>query len=155
MTMLLFLLGVYTTPLVNLCFVATSRQLSRGTGLLEEVIKRTWLPLDTYAVSGQSEAPHPLPGLGMYILLTVSIARAIFKDTTLRDQWTVETIWTLNATKASVFFLIFKNFWSSPTARGILVLWPGMEPMLPVLEAWSLNHWTTREVPLYQLLRYY
>ena len=53
-------------------------------------------------------SPHPLPGLGMYILPSVSIARAIFKDTTLGDQWTVETIWTLNPTKASIYFFNFK-----------------------------------------------
>ena len=31
--------------------------------------------------------------------------------------------------------------------RGILVPQPGTEPPPPALEAWSLNHWTTREVP--------
>ena len=30
--------------------------------------------------------------------------------------------------------------------------WPGMEPMAPVVEGWSLNHWTIREVPFSQLL---
>ena len=30
---------------------------------------------------------------------------------------------------------------------GILVLRPGIEPTPPALEAWSRNHWTTREVP--------
>ena len=29
----------------------------------------------------------------------------------------------------------------------ILVPQPGTEPMFPTLEAQSLNHWTTREVP--------
>ena len=28
-----------------------------------------------------------------------------------------------------------------------LVSWPGMEPGSPALRAWSLPHWTTREVP--------
>ena len=32
-------------------------------------------------------------------------------------------------------------------ACGILVPWSGIEPMTPVVEAGSLNHWTTREVP--------
>ena len=27
------------------------------------------------------------------------------------------------------------------------VLWPGSNPGPPALQAWSLNHWTTREVP--------
>ena len=31
-------------------------------------------------------------------------------------------------------------------ACGILVLRPGIEPIPPALEVWSLNHWTTREV---------
>ena len=30
---------------------------------------------------------------------------------------------------------------------GILVPWPGIKPMSPALGAWSLNHWTTRDVP--------
>ena len=34
---------------------------------------------------------------------------------------------------------------------GILVRWPGIEPLPPTLGAQSLNHWTTRKVPL-QLL---
>ena len=33
------------------------------------------------------------------------------------------------------------------TACGILVSWPRIEPAPLALEAWSLNHWTTREVP--------
>ena len=32
-------------------------------------------------------------------------------------------------------------------ACGILVPGPGIEPAPPALEAWSPNHWTTREVP--------
>ena len=28
---------------------------------------------------------------------------------------------------------------------------PGMEPVPPALEAWNLNHWTTREIPNLQL----
>ena len=32
-------------------------------------------------------------------------------------------------------------------ACGILVPQPGMEPMPPTVEAWSLNHWTAREFP--------
>ena len=33
-------------------------------------------------------------------------------------------------------------------ACGILVPQPGIEPAPPALWAWSLNHWTTREVPV-------
>ena len=37
-------------------------------------------------------------------------------------------------------------FWLIPVACGILVPWPGMEPVPPVMKVRSLNHWTTREV---------
>ena len=30
----------------------------------------------------------------------------------------------------------------------ILVPQPGIEPVPPAVEVWSLNHWTTKEVPL-------
>ena len=33
-------------------------------------------------------------------------------------------------------------------ACGILVPQPGIKPVPPAVEAWSLNHWTTREVPI-------
>ena len=36
---------------------------------------------------------------------------------------------------------------------GILVPRPGIEPTPPALEVWSLNHWTTREVPNVFILR--
>ena len=34
-------------------------------------------------------------------------------------------------------------------AYGILVLQPGIEPVHPALAVQSLNHWTTREVPVF------
>ena len=33
-------------------------------------------------------------------------------------------------------------------ACGILFPQPGMEPASPAAEAWSLNHWTAKEVPV-------
>ena len=44
--------------------------------------------------------------------------------------------------------LFFFFFWPRHTACGILVPRPGMEPETPAVEAWSPNHWTSREVPL-------
>ena len=46
-------------------------------------------------------------------------------------------IWTL--------FLLF--IWLRCAACGTLVPQPGVKPVPPAVEAWSLNHWTTREVP--------
>ena len=41
------------------------------------------------------------------------------------------------------------NFFFLPPgiACGILAPWPGIELTSPALEMWSLNHWTTMEVP--------
>ena len=39
-------------------------------------------------------------------------------------------------------------FWLHRVTCGISVPRLGMEPMPPAVEAWSLNHWTTREVPV-------
>ena len=35
----------------------------------------------------------------------------------------------------------------------ILVPQPGIDPAPPALQAWSLNHWITREVPRAEFLR--
>ena len=37
--------------------------------------------------------------------------------------------------------------WLCHAAYEILVPQPGIEPAPPEVEAWSLNHWTAREVP--------
>ena len=37
-------------------------------------------------------------------------------------------------------------------AYGILVPQPGLKPTPSTLEAWSRNHWTTREVPTGQIV---
>ena len=38
-------------------------------------------------------------------------------------------------------------FWLQQAACGILVPWPGIESVLPAVEAWSLNRWTIGEGP--------
>ena len=43
--------------------------------------------------------------------------------------------------------LFFFLFWPCCAACRILVPRPGIEPMLPAVEAQILNHWTAREVP--------
>ena len=45
-----------------------------------------------------------------------------------------------------VFLFLFLFFAYHETCK-ILVLYPGMEPRTPAVEAKSLNHWTTREIP--------
>ena len=51
----------------------------------------------------------------------------------------------------ALLLLLLLCFFGHTKACGILVLQPGIKPMPPVLEAWSLNHWTTREVPVFSL----
>ena len=53
------------------------------------------------------------------------------------------------------FYLLMWMHWVLVVARGIfscsmwdLVPWPGIVLGSPALGAWSLSHWTTREVPL-------
>ena len=44
-------------------------------------------------------------------------------------------------------FLFFFLFWPCQMACGILVLRPGIDTPPAAVKAWSLNHWTAREVP--------
>ena len=48
--------------------------------------------------------------------------------------------------KPRLFF--FFNFLAMAEVFKMLVLPPGIDPMLPAVEAQSLNLWTTREVPM-------
>ena len=52
-----------------------------------------------------------------------------------------ETSWSF------MTLILFFSFWPYCALCGILVPQPGIKPAPPALEAWSLNHWTTREVP--------
>ena len=45
-----------------------------------------------------------------------------------------------------VVVVVVVVFWPCHEACRVLVPQPGIEPMPPAVEAWSLNHWTAREV---------
>ena len=49
------------------------------------------------------------------------------------------------ATWINLDIIILLFFWLCHIAYRILVSQPGIEPIPSALEAWSLNHWTTRE----------
>ena len=53
-----------------------------------------------------------------------------------------------SARLSSQLLLPFFFFWPHQAACGILVPQPAMAPTPPALKAWSLNHWTAREVSL-------
>lgn len=47
-----------------------------------------------------------------------------------------------------LLLLLYLIFWLYCAACGVPVPQLGIEPVAPALEAQSLNHWTTREVPV-------
>ena len=47
----------------------------------------------------------------------------------------------------TIKYFLFFFFWPHKAGR-ILVSGPGIETVLPAVEAQSLNHWTTRQVPI-------
>ena len=70
-----------------------------------------------------------------------------------REAWSVAIYgvaksWTrLSDCFVYLFSVLFCfTFWPHHGAGGILVPRPGIKPMSPAFESWSLNHWTTREV---------
>ena len=64
----------------------------------------------------------------------------------------IPVVWS-NAEYVHLFFCpLFLYFWLQCVAGRILVLQQGVIPMPPAVKAWSLNHWTTREVPICPLL---
>ena len=46
-----------------------------------------------------------------------------------------------------MYIHIHNIYWLHCPACGILVLLPGIKPMLLAMKAWNFNHWTTREFP--------
>ena len=64
----------------------------------------------------------------------------------------IEPLWRLNEiiyTVSTIQHILFQMslFFFLGAACRILVPWPGIKPVPPAMEAQSLNHWTTREVP--------
>ena len=49
------------------------------------------------------------------------------------------------------YSLLLLSFFFDHTTWHVGSPWPGIEPMTPTVEAWRLNHWTTREVHIFQL----
>ena len=65
------------------------------------------------------------------------------------NQWTAREVFLLGS--LFFFFLIYLFILAAPDlscSMWDLVPQPGIKPGPPALGAWSLTHWTTREVPL-------
>ena len=86
--------------------------------------------------------PFSIFKLGCLLLLLTSSLLFIFQSPVPYQ------IYGLNINIWLKYFLQFFFFFSlHHVACGISVPWPGIEPMTPPMEAWSCNHWSTREVP--------
>ena len=59
-----------------------------------------------------------------------------------------EVIYLLKFSSYLIKYQIFFAFWMHSMACGILVPQAGIEHVSPVVEAWSFNYCTTREVPI-------
>ena len=73
---------------------------------------------------------------------TISYVNRIF------DVYLSTHLWE-NDTKQKILFFVF---WQCYTACGILILQQEIKPTSPASEAWNLNHWIAREVPLFSNL---
>ena len=97
-----------------------------------------WLPLPSIVARVLLSAFFSWFAWWLWKVLAVSIALCVI----LGGKWEI-----LNELSFLNFILNFKIFWPCRAACGILVPWPGMEPVPPAVEARSPNHWTIREVP--------
>ena len=68
------------------------------------------------------------------------------KDETLHHKKKKTKLW-IRRNYCNHFFFFFFFFTGHATACRILVPWLGIEPVSTTVEAWSLNHWTAREIP--------
>ena len=102
------------------------------------------------------------PCLHSAIFRCVSVSRCcqIFSSYKNTSQIVLGLTWPhVTVTTSLFFFLDFVfcwfvfSFWPCGPACRTLVPWPGIEPSSPALKVQSLNHWTTREVPLITSLK--
>ena len=91
-----------------------------------------------HAVAPLLFSAYPANSYGIYI--SVSCFHFCLGD--FREKEIASLLYHLQTVQSLFFFF-------SGTANGILVPQLGMESMPPAVEAWSLNHWTAREVPLF------
>ena len=65
----------------------------------------------------------------------------------LSDQTLARHVCIVSPPRDNCCFVLF-FFLPCHKTRWILVPWPGIEPMPPVVETWSPNYWAAREFPL-------
>ena len=63
-------------------------------------------------------------------------------------MWTIFKVFIEFVTTLLLFYVLFFG----PKARGVLTPWPWIKTHSPCIGKWSLNHWTSREVPVSLIL---
>ena len=120
----------------------------KGPSLL--ILRGPWDPCITGEVN-----LHPWPRLGLaqglfFPFLILFCESKSLSLAYLQWKWVrvSSTCWRgniyLESWLGSLYQCLF-SVWPRHVARAISVLWPGTEPVLPAVEARSLNHWSTRE----------
>ena len=79
-------------------------------------------------------------------LLCLSIYICLCRDKFLKNIYLFWLCWVV--VSACGIFLLRCSIWTCSCGMWDLVPWPGIEPKPPVLGAWSLSHWTTRDFPV-------
>ena len=74
----------------------------------------------------------------------MSFLSLIFSSLICAQAQFSSNLFYLRLSELLIFILFY--FWPHHMACRILVPQPGIEPLPPAVEVWSLNHWTTREV---------
>ena len=91
--------------------------------------------------------------LSSWIILCI-LNNALFSSLPFWRKLAPPTPWILALLSTfilSAAYFIFV-FWLHCVACGILVSWPRIRPAPLAVEVQSLNHWTSREVPLHHIL---
>ena len=86
--------------------------------------------------------------------IVICITQAFCVDICFHFSWGHTKSGIIGLYSNCIFNFIF-IFIFGRAACGILVPRPGMEPMPPAFERWSLNHWTAWEVPIFNFIRKY
>ena len=78
---------------------------------------------------------------GSYLIMYFKSFNLFFKRNNYLFECAGSQLWHMASSSLSYSMRDFNS------GKWDLVLWPGIKPGTPALEAWSLSHWTTREVP--------
>ena len=126
-------------------FPGTDEQIDKRRCILQKNITQPLKRKRVYLFLCPWDFPGKNTGAGSHSLLQgIFLTQGLIPDLLHCRQ--ILYLW---ATREAMFyfsFIIYLFFWPHSTLD-ILVPWPGIEPTPPALEAWSLNHWATSEVP--------